>query len=234
MKYDLFKVRAFENLNHTELSKQLRKNLKKNEKLSASDLALITKHKINFNITNIGNYPAEIKSVSISNYGSSYNGFTVSNASHGYDVTYTPNFKTSRVNELLIVKTKYSVYEFKVHAYIPMYLIRYIDHHFRVTDIEEKIGNWNYLILLLFVLFVFSLLGAEILSYINYMKQRGYRYEVLQNIHQEYLEEHRSKAEDKVVMLERFIEENDIKKAQMVHEAIFDAYASATICYDTN
>ena len=234
MKYDLFKVRAFENLNHTELSKQLRMSLKKNEKLSASDLALITEHKINFNITNVGNFPAEIKSVSISDYGSSYNGFKVLNTSHGYDITYSPNFKTSRVNEILTVKTKYSVYEFTVHAYIPMYLIRYIDDHFRVTEIEEKIGNWYYLILLLFVLFVFGLLGAEILSYINYVKQRGYRYEALQRMHQEYLEEHRAKAEDKVVMLERFIEENYIKKAQNVHEAIFDGYASATICYDTN
>ena len=234
MKYDLFKKKAFENLNHTELSKQLRKNLKKNEKLSTSDLALITEHKINFNITNIGSYPVEIKSVSISDYGSSYNGFKVSNTSNGYEITYTPNFKTSRVNELLTVKTKYSVYEFKVHAYIPMYLIRYIDDHFRVTDIENKIGNWNYLILLLFVLFVFGLLGAEILSYINFIKQQRYRYEVLQRMHQEYLEEYRSKAEDKVVMLERFIEENHIKKAQMVHGTIFDAYASATVCYDTN
>ena len=234
MKYDLFKVRAFENLNHTELSKQLRMSLKKNEKLSASDLALITEHKINFNITNVGNFPAEIKSVSISDYGSSYNGFKVLNTSHGYDITYSPNFKTSRVNEILTVKTKYSVYEFTVHAYIPMYLIRYIDDHFRVTEIEEKIGNWYYLILLLFVLFVFGLLGAEILSYINYVKQRGYRYEALQRMYQEYLEEHRAKAEDKVVMLERFIEDNYIKKAQNVHEAIFDGYASATICYDTN
>lgn len=74
---DFFRVKALENLNTTELAKELLKLRKNPESLTAQELTLITAHQIEFNITNVGNFPTEILSISIDNYGMSYNGFTL-------------------------------------------------------------------------------------------------------------------------------------------------------------
>lgn len=86
----------------------------------------------------------------------------------------------------------------------------------------------------MFVIIVFGLLGAEILSYINYMRKQKVRYELIQSLFKDLREEYSAKAEDKVVRVKKFIEDNNLSKALEIHPEVFDSYASATICYDTN
>lgn len=231
---DLFKVKAFEKLNKEQISDYVRSNLQSNKSLTASDLSLIRDHKKLFQISNVGDFPVEVESVSIGGYGSEFNGFSISNSSGIYEIHYFPDFKTSRVTEKIIVSTKYSETEFTIQAYIPIYILKYLDNNFRITEIEESIGNWYYLIIFFFAFITLILFGTELLEYGNFMRQRKQNIEAIQNMYNEYKEESLLRGEEKAVSLLKFMQSNNIERFSHIHKQVFDWYAKTASYYDEN
>ena len=95
---------------------------------------------------------------------------------------YEPDFRHSNIEETILVKTENSVTEFKIQANIPLYLIKFIDSNFRLSEIEEHIGNWYYLIVLSFVLLTLLLLGTELVEYVIFLKQKNINYTLLTEV----------------------------------------------------
>ena len=179
MKHDLFKVKL-DYMTNQQLSQQLKSNYLGNDKLTVKNVALIRTHKRTFRISNVGNFPTEITAVTLENDGNKHNGFSLKKLDDGrYEITYEPNFRHSKVTEVIKVVTKNSISKFKVQAYIPMYLIKFIDSHFRLTEIEEHLGNWYYLIIISFLLLTLLLLGTEIVEYIIFLKQKNINYTLI-------------------------------------------------------
>lgn len=156
------------------------------DKLSVDNFSLKRHHKKIFLIKNVGSFPSEIKSVTLSNNQLQHREFSLKklNSSNGelYEITFKPDFRHSRVQESILVKTKYSITEFKIEGFIPMNLIQFIDGNFRLTEIEESIGNWYYLIVLSFVLLTVFCLGTEIVEYIIYLKQKNMNVTILNEV----------------------------------------------------
>jgi hypothetical protein len=154
-KENIFEIKNIEYMNKKGIPKNIIPNFG-NEKLTVDHFSLKRQHKKIFRIKNIGNFPSEIKSVTLSNHQLQHKEFSLKklNSSSGelYEITFKPDFRHSRMQESILVKTKYSVTEFKIEGFIPMNLIQFIDGNFRLTEIEESIGNWYYLIVLSFVL----------------------------------------------------------------------------------
>lgn len=182
MKHDIFKIKNLESLHKQDESSSQLKSSINTDKLSTKDIALIRKYTRRFNITNVGNFPAVIEDVTFSNHKKNSNNFSLRKIDNGYEITYEPDFRHSTVVETILVKTKYSVAEFKVNAYIPLYLIKFIDRNYKLTEIEENIGNWYYLIILSFVLLTLLLLGTEVVEYIIYLKQKNINYSLLTEV----------------------------------------------------
>lgn len=231
---DLFKVKAFEHLSKEEISNFVQTNLQMNKSLTATDLSLIRDHKKLFKISNVGDFPVDVESVSISGHGSEFNGFSISNSSGVYELRYQPDFKTSRVTEKLIVYTKYSETEFTIQAYIPFYILKYLDNNFRITEIEESIGNWYYLIIFFFAFITLILFGTELLEYGNFMRQRKQNIEAIQNMYNEYKEESILKGEEKAVSLLKFMHSNNLERFSHIHKQVFECYAKTASYYDEN
>ena len=148
------------------------------EKITVKNITLIRKYTRRFNISNIGNFPAEITEVTLSNHKNKHKRFTLNKLEgvEGFEIIYEPDFRHSQVEETILVKTKNSVAEFKIEANIPMYLIKFIGQNFRLTEIEEYIGNWYYLAVFFFVLFTLLLLGTELIEYIIHLKNKNINY----------------------------------------------------------
>lgn len=179
MKHDLFKVKL-DYMTNQQLTQHLKSNYAGNDKLNVKNVALIRSHKRTFKISNVGNFPTDITAVTLGNDGTKHNGFTLKKLEDGrYEITYEPNFRHSKVSEVIKVVTKNSVTMFKVQAYIPMYLIKFIDTHFRLTEIEDHLGNWYYLIIISFLLLTLLLLGTEIVEYIIFLKQKNINYTLI-------------------------------------------------------
>lgn len=182
MKPDLFKVKSPQGMSKQQISEHFKQSILGNEKITVKNISLIRQHKRTFKIANIGTFPAEIKSVTLGNHGASHNGFSIKKVGDSYEIQYEPDFRRSKVTETILVKTKYSITEFKVQAYIPVYLIKFIDTHFRLTEIEDAIGNWYYLIILSFVLLTLLLLGTELVEYIIFLKQKSINYSLITEV----------------------------------------------------
>jgi hypothetical protein len=182
MKHDVFKIKNLDSLHNQNLNARNLKSSINSDSLSAKDIALIRKYSRRFNITNVGNFPAVIEDVTFSNHKKRSKHFSIEKIGNGYELVYEPDFRHSTVTETLLVKTKYSVAEFKVNAYIPLYLIKFIDRNYRLTEVEDSIGNWYYLIILSFVLLTLLLLGTEIVEYIIFLKQKNINYSLLTEV----------------------------------------------------
>jgi len=233
MNHDLFKVKAFEKLTKEEISQKLRTSILANESLTVKDLSLIRSHKKVFCISNVGDFPVDIQSVSISDHGTEFNGFSITNSSGKYEINFEPDFKNSKVTEKLLVMTKYSVKEFTLQAYIPIYIIKFIDNNFRITELEESIGNWYYLIIFVFTLLTVVLFGTELLEYANHMKNRSKNIEIIQDMYMQHKEESTGKNESKAISIQNFMNAN-LDKFASVHEKVFECYANAAVYYNSN
>lgn len=231
---DLFKVKAFEKLNKEQINDLVKSNLQSNKSLTAQDLSLIRDHRKTFQISNVGDFPVEVESVSIGGHGKEFNGFSISNSSGVYELHFQPDFKTSRVTEKLIVSTKYSETEFTIQAYIPIYILRYLDNNFRIIEIEESIGNWYYLIIFFFAFITLILFGTELLEYGNFMKQRKQNITAIHNMYVEFKEEKDLKGEAKASSLLKFIHSNNLERFSHIHNQVFEWYSKTASYYDEN
>ena len=232
--HDLFKVKVFEKLNKHEISEYVKATMLANDSLTVKDLSLIRDHKKTFQISNVGDFPVEVESVSIGGHGSEFNCFSISNSSGIYEIHFQPDFKNSKITEKIVVSTKYSETEFTVQAYIPIYILKYLDNNFRITEIEESIGNWYYMIILFFAFITFILFGTELLEYANFMRQRKQNIEAIQNMYNEYKEENILKGEEKAISLLKFMHANNIERFSHIHSQVFECYSKTASYYDTN
>jgi len=182
MKHDLFRVKDLELMGRARTSQNLKASILGSEKLTVKNIALIREFRRTIKITNVGDFPSEVIDVTLSNHASHHKSFSIRKMKDSYELTYYPDFRHSKVSETILVKTKYSITEFKVEAFIPMYLIKFVDNHFRLTEVEESIGNWYYLIVVSFLLLTLLCLGTEVVEYIIFLKQKNINYSLLTEV----------------------------------------------------
>ena len=184
MKHDVFRMKKLEKLSKAELLKHASESSIGTEQVTVKDISLIKKHYRRFNISNIGSFQTNIVDVTFSNNQKEHNRFTLTKLSgnQGYEIMYEPDFRNSMTEETIFVKTENSIVEFKVQANIPLYLIKFIDNNFLLSEIDGHTGNWYYLIVLSFVLLTLLLLGTELVEYVIFLKQKNINYALLTEV----------------------------------------------------
>ena len=185
MKHDVFRVKHLEKLSKKEFTNHIKANLAGTEKVTVKNIELIRQHRRRFKISNVGNFPAEIQDVTLSNHQKKHNGFTIKKINteeEGFEILYEPDFRHSKVFETILVKTETSITEFTIEANIPVYLIKFIDQNFRLTEIEEKVGNYYYIIIFFFTVCTLLLMGTELVEYVIYLKQKSLNYNLLSEV----------------------------------------------------